>query len=797
MECIDVTLDHVCFHKVSQYNKAGIPFLIGKTDSGQTIKGEMLRPSVGARYRLWGEWRPQKGYNAPAFEFVTHDEVVVETASGFSQYLFNNVDGLGRVKSRAIVDAFGSDVLKVLRETPEKAAEVKGITPEIVDAIREHFGKANLIDPMAYAQVVEMFAGHRISKRIVKAVLDDWGSNAPQMLRDRPYLLLDYPGMGWKTVDAFARATAEYPANGIDRHKAAIVEATARIIGEGHTFATQSEIETTAYSLISARPTDQAWQAALYEGELTTRDDDGVEEVYTLSRLAEAEESIATRLAILAASAAPLPFPLDDDGLLPGQQQALRLIEQHGVVILAGAPGTGKTYTIAKTLTGLVKQSVQSMQVATPTGKAAKRASELLQRALPDVKILTSTIHRALGPTPSKAPEGVPASDAKTNRGRPEFEFARNENNPLETEILVVDESSMADVPLFSKLLKATASGTRLIIVGDPNQLPSVGPGSVLRDAIAAGVPTATLTEVQRNCGTIVRACHSIMRGQTPVPAKRANLETGDNWIHVELSDPAAIAKRIAELHVAPTKLFEERWDRQVISPENGKASIGCNDLNRLLSIALNHKRNQPGLDKAQEGFTPTFVIGDKIVRTKNGLCDLMIPFRPDEEEDSYGFGKRPDWTWNGQGWELTETDLVNGDMGEIVDICEHKDRTYVVVDFKTPDRRCRLPFSDCHLIPAYAMTCHKAQGSGFPYVILPVHHLFYYKVDTGEGLWNREMIYTMFSRAEKLLVTVGLFSAIELAISRPSIGRRQTRLKGLIETSFPKFITQENLSHV
>lgn len=807
LDTLDITLSRIIYHNTSQRNRAGVKYLIARTSSGATIKGEMSKAIEGERYRLWGEWRLQKPYKGrpaeEAFEFQHHEVIIDQSESGISHYLRTHVDGLGMMKSAALVAEFGTDTLTILRTEPERAATVKGITPEIVESIRKHFAETH-IDPMAYAKLVDMFAGYKIPKKVISTLAKDFGSDAPQMIQEKPYLLLAFPRLGWQLVDSFATATAGYPKNGTDRHKAAIVEALERISAQGHTYGTRVDIETIAFGLIDATPTGEAWDAALNEDLIVSKDQDGEKyPAYCLPKLADAEETIAERLATLAATANPLPFTLNDDGLLEGQRNAIRLIEQYGVVILAGAPGTGKTYTITRALSGLVENGITSIKFVAPTGKAAKRAAELLRNALPNCPIEPSTIHRALAPQPSSEAEGVPQAVAKMGRGREEFGFGRGPDSPIEASIIVVDECSMVDAKLGASLFNAVANGSRLIIVGDPNQLPSVGAGSVLRDLIEAGVPTATLTEVQRNSGRIVRACHAILGGQVPEPAAKLDLPNGNNWVHLEISDPSQIAAQIVRLHESARKNgnYNPEWDMQVISPEKRKPGVGCNHLNRLLAELLNPYRQIDPAKVTEDdmGAPPPFERGDKVIRTKNGLCDRMAAEIEGEinGEDADQFAIQepfarsgvvipipedaPTFRWDGKRYGLVETDIVNGDMGTILDICKEGDNWYVVVRFHSPDRLCRLPYGECHLELAYAVTCHKAQGSGFKYVIVPVHDSFYYNARTGEGLWNREMIYTLLSRAETLLVTVGTQQSIRSAVGRKTVGRRRTRLAGLM----------------
>jgi exodeoxyribonuclease V alpha subunit len=360
----------------------------------------------------------------------------------------------------------------------------------------------------------------------------------------------------------------------------------------------------------------------------------------------------------------------------------------------------------------------------------------------------------------------------------------------------------MVDVSLGASLLRAVAPGTRVVFVGDPNQLPSVGPGSVLRDMIAAGVPTAMLTQIQRSAGRIVRACHAIKDGVEPRPSGEADIEGGENWIHLESDEPKEIVETIVNLH-ATVKTMDPLWDMQVVTPQKTRLPFACDNLNRRLSALLNHLAAQEDAAngkagevsgevprdvqaEGEEGYGPPFRVGDKVVRTKNGIADeLMVPgptngFITDEEDF------RVDWNWDGKPWRLTETDVVNGDMGTVLDIVPGDKDAFVVVKFRLPDRLCRLPYGDCHLIPAYAMTAHKCQGSGFPYVIVPVHHSFYWDQKTQTGLFNRELLYTAISRSEKLLVTVGQASAIRAAIGRKTLHQRNTRLRELLHHFYP-----------
>lgn len=772
MQSLDGKIARIKFHKQSKWN--GLMYLIAELDNGETVKGNMDSPVEGMPYRFWGEKKAQKGGYGDAFEFETVEPICDRSTGGMVDYLSAHINGIGRKKARDLVEAFGGETLTILRETPERATEVEGISPAIAAAIRNHFESSAALDPIAYACLVEMFADYKIGKRIVERLVRTFGSAAPDRVRANPYLLLDYPRTGWKTVDALALTECSYDPEGVDRHRAAIRESLERIASDGHTCATGTDILDAADKLLGCHLDRSVLNDLVAEGSVVeTRDEFGP--IYQLASLAEAEKTIAEKLAVLMAAGRPLPAPLateewlaesrlgDDD-----QARAVKMIEENAVVILAGPPGTGKTYTLSRVLGRLRQIGLVSIRVMAPTGKASKRAAELLYQVAGCGGIPCTTVHKALAPSPNVESNKAAKADARFGRGREEFAFGKDEAHPFDEHVLVIDEGSMIDVRLFANVVRAIKPGTRLIIVGDWNQLPSVGPGSVLRD-IRGLIPTAELTRIRRSDGggTVVRACHAIKDGRVPEDADALDLPT-KNWIHLEIDDPDEIASKIVDLH-ATTRRFDPILDMQVVSAQKGKHAFGCDNLNRLLSELLNpgHASGREGRD--EEGGPP-FRIGDKIVRTKNGLADEMIEWRRSEEYDAGYDDSRPDLYWQDRGYKVHEIPIVNGDMGQVLDITEEA-RPSVIVQFRDPDRLVRLPYSDCHLIPAYAMTVHKMQGSGAKYIIIPAHKAFYH------GLFTRELFYTALSRTEIVCVTVGQWSSIVAAIGRQSIHLRKTTL--------------------
>lgn len=772
MESMDGSISRVMWSGTSKWDPAGEAYSIIKLANGSTVKGKMSEPKVGWNYRFFGEWKPQKGGYGDAFEFSAFEPLVDRSTAGQAEYLATFVDGIGRTKSAALVEALGVDTLDILRTDPGRALSVPGITQGIVDAIVEHFGRQQ-IDPIAFARLTDIFNSgeHRISRKTIEQIVKDFGSNAPDKVLKNPYLLLTYPRIGWKLADSFAMTTAQYDPCGVERQKAAIAEAVEQVLLEGHTFAVIAEVEAKTYSLIGMMPDMMAIEAAAEEGAIII---DG--EAISVPRVWEAESEIARHLARISANATPLDFELSREGLAGDQIAAIDVIQNNGVCLLIGPPGCGKSYTIAKVVRSLKDNGIESVRIVAPTGKAAKRASELLEKVgkFPVGCIPSTTIHKALSPVHSTAPSGVPSESAKFGRGRDAFDFGHDEDDPLDCQYLIIDESSMVDVKLGASLLAAVPSGCRVVFVGDENQLPSVGPGSMLRDLIEAGLPTALLTEIKRSDGggRVVKACHAIKDGREPEPAPEISLPT-ENWVHIEHSDPAAISRTIVELHDMVREGQDPKWRIQVISAQKSKHAFACDHLNYLLSQKLNPPSPS---DQSNENFAPPFRVADKVIRVKNGVVDQLNPARFDDAAD---------YDWDGKSWDVEECPIVNGDMGTVLDIVQESRGASVIVLLRDPERIVRIPYSEHNLNLAYAVTVHKAQGSGFPVTIMPVHTAFHWDSRSNTGLFCRELFYTGISRAEEILVTVGQWAAVRAAIGRKTVGNRRTRLQQLVTPIF------------
>jgi len=386
--------------------------------------------------------------------------------------------------------------------------------------------------------------------------------------------------------------------------------------------------------------------------------------------------------------------------LFPDQQAALDRATESHVFILTGAPGTGKTYTIRQIIAAFPGKTIR---LAAPTGKAARRMYELTGTP-------AQTIHKLLEPE-------------KTDDG---FAFTRNESNPVNADIIIIDETSMIDVRLAASLLRAVKPNTRVIFVGDSYQLPPVGPGNVLKDMIDAGLPSVELTTIKRqDAGLIVRNCHHVKNGED-IEIENAN---GSDFFFLGQVSESKIQKTILDLVARrlPERYgFDPLRDIQIISPLREKTILSCKALNTEAQARLNPA---PVIEKS------AFKSGDKIIQTKN----------------DYKEG------------------IINGDIGYVTDI--DMSEKAVSVEFDNPTRIVTLPLYANNLELAYAVTCHKYQGSEAPAIILPIHPAF------GSFLMQRNWLYTAISRAQRLCVIVGHRDEVRKIIGRNQQHKRFTNL--------------------
>ena len=411
------------------------------------------------------------------------------------------------------------------------------------------------------------------------------------------------------------------------------------------------------------------------------------------------------------------------------QMLAVRMVQDNKISLLSGGPGTGKTTTVLEIVNQAEEDGLIIAQAA-PTGKAAKRMAEATGR-------YASTIHSML----------VCQFDGS------EFSFFHNETNPLPVDLLIIDETSMITNDLMARVFEAiNIRRTSLLLVGDPYQLPSVGAGAVFRDFLESGVfPHIELDIIHRNSGRIVEICHDIKLGKTFFPDDALDLEADNpiNMIHVECSTPEKTMEAVKTIMCVamPRRGYNPVDDVMVLSPVNTKGPLSCLSLNRMLRQELNPERHRDPKaveaelkQQAEDEAYMEFRAGDKVIQTKNDKAE----------------------TTDGE-----KTFVVNGDMGKINAI----DGKTIIVDFTEPFRQVVLPRVNNNLLHAYCITCHRAQGSESPVVIIPLHRQFNYFL-------SNSWLYTAISRGKEIVITVGAFGTIERAIKNRVPNNRMTRLK-------------------
>lgn len=730
-------------------------FLIGTCDCADApngkfdIKGYMAQAGFGETYELTGEWETHDRYGRQ-LKITSARLVLPDTEAGIRRYLSKTKSHVGEPIARAIVNKFGKDSLDVLREHPERVAEaVPGITVERARVIAEELIQDG---EMAEARVnlEQLLAGYKLSDRVVTAVLAYYGTNAALVVRDNPYSLTMFHGVGFRTADTIALNRVEYPEDGIERRKAAVMHAMRENLSRnGHTVMDREWMEREVIKLIRMAPGDDAVSQLIEDGYLanTSIGDPGLQ--LTDDRLAE--ESIAERLRKLSERPPRGVGEIDTDGLTDGQAAFCEGMARHNVIILTGGPGTGKTFTADRVVRARreavivavgdsdeppspsVMADIRTTDACAPTGKAAKRVAE--STGLP-----ARTIHSLLRLIPNDDGDFTASDDPVV----------------IDPGLLIIDETSMVDTALFAALLDRVADTTQVLIIGDTEQLQSVGRGAVLRDMRDAGIPTYNLTEIMRNAGPLLEGVHAVGRGECPVFCDRLDPDNGLNIRFLEV-DGERVATgilrtldRIAELGHDPA------WDCQVVSPVNRTQPVGVDPLNEMLA---------PYLLKADVRDDTPFRTGEKVIQTKNGMAATAHP------------GARGRYTIDHQN----EVRVVNGDLGRVLGFgtenVNGKDRHFLAVRHWYPDRTVAYPVRKNTLKMAWAMTVHKMQGSSAPFIIIPVHRSF-----AGGPIWTREWLYTGISRAETACILVGEMGLFRRGIAKATSSARDTRLRHLIE---------------
>ena len=696
--------------------------------SGQpvTVVGTVPMPSVGERLMVTGHWNSHSSYGKQ-FEAEFLERLLPHTETEILSYLSSrNIKGIGPVTAARIVKKFGANALRIIELEPQRLAEIPGISATKAQAIAEAYRLQ-----IGMRQLMEFFSVHQLPSELAVKTYRIYGESSIDLITEDPYLLMD-KGLEapFGAVDRFAIELG-FPGDDHRRIDAGLLFELNYNLTGGHSFLPEEKLTAATAQLLSVDPeTVRAGLARLTEAELLVRDAlAGISIIY-LPELYVAERSVSARLLRQTGQFCPEPPNLEaalrriaQESPLeysPQQAQAIRDAATSSLLLITGGPGTGKT-TILNGILSLYSQLGIRCLLAAPTGRAAKRLSEVTGQE-------ASTIHRLLEAT----------VDPHTGN----MYFVRDSENPLKTDALIVDEMSMVDVQLLHHLLQALPERSRLILVGDPDQLPPVGPGFPFSDMLRSNaLPSVRLTEIFRQAqqSLIVTNAHRINRGELPELRN-----TKSDFFFLPAKSEEAAAELIVSLCASrlPKNMGIPADQIQVLSPTK-KGGTGTVHLNRLLQGVLNPQT--PGKKERQVGDY-TFREGDRVMQIRNNY-DIL---------------------WKTTDGSTVGTGVFNGDIGILQKIDPDMELVTVLYD----DREVEYEFTQLNeLEPAYAMTVHKSQGSEYRAVILSVWNGSQY-------LLNRSVLYTAVTRARELLILVGRQETVAVMTQNAKTNRRYSGLK-------------------
>lgn len=671
-----------------------------------TVVGMLMDVVVGTNLEINGVWKVDKKYGQQ-FEAHTWQEVMPATVYGIEKYLGSGlIKGIGPKYAKKIVAKFGADTLDIIEENIERLGEVEGIGKKRIQQI-----KFSWVRQREIKNVMVFLQSHDVSSAYAAKIYKAYGNEAVKRVQENPYQLADdIWGIGFKTADTIA-VKMGIEKDEFNRLRSGIKYALGELGNEGHVFAYREQLIKKGKELLDVTESqlDEVIERMMKTDDLKVEEDAiylppfYYAEIGTAKRLrmiisAEAEENIFTQDQMVDLGRIQKTLGISYDDV---QAEAIHRAANSKVMVLTGGPGTGKTTTTQGIIQAFLDKGL-SILLAAPTGRAAKRMSEATGRE-------AKTIHRLLE---FKPPEG----------------YKRNEENPLEGDVLLVDECSMIDIMLMNSLLKAVPANMRLVLIGDVDQLPSVGAGNVLRDIIdSEAVPVVRLTKIFRQAqqSRIITNAHKVNEGKFP------DISNGKNsdFFFLNREEPEVIAKEIVELvkNKLPNYYKVKPSEIQVLTPMQ-KGIIGAINLNQELQKAIN-----PSMEGIRRGGY-IFKQYDKVMQIRNNY----------------------------------DKEVFNGDIGRILEIDTEDNTLTVLFD----GRKVLYEASELdELVQAYACTIHKSQGSEYPIVVMPVSMTHFM-------MMQRNLIYTGITRSKKVCVVVGTMKALGYAVRNITVTKRNTMLK-------------------
>ncbi|WP_346886579.1 ATP-dependent RecD-like DNA helicase [Clostridium sp. UBA4395] len=678
-----------------------------------TIVGIIPFINESQEYSVQGEWTVHPKFGKQ-FKIESIHEIIPTTTSGIEKYLASGViEGIGKVTAKKIVEFFGEDTIKILDSNIEKLEEIPGIGKKRINTIMKSY-----LEQRVTKDIIIFFQSYGITVNMAMKIYKKFGVNCINIVKDNPYILTEYiSGIGFRTADSIAKSLG-IEKDSLFRIKSGVIYIINEFCAIGNTFIPMDRLRDKGMKLleIDSEKFDEGVYELIIDGKIKVEVVDNIDAVYNMSYL-YLEMSVTRKIVELATTnydklSLNVNEKINDFEskanikLANSQKEAIEGAFFNGIEVITGGPGTGKT-TIINCIVSIFESLGLKVFMAAPTGRAAKRMAEATGRE-------AKTIHRLL---------------EIGSYSEEEVDEIENETSAIECDVLIVDEASMVDISLMNALLKAMQIGTRLIIVGDVDQLPSVGPGNVLRDIIESdAVKVVRLNEIFRQGqeSMIVQNAHLINEGKMPI----LNTKNSDFYLE-RAADSEVMLEKIIGLVKTRLPKFNVEWDSvrdiQVLSPMR-KGIMGIDNLNIQLQQVLNPKSKDKDEVEIKDMI---FRVGDKVMQIKNNYTLKWSKNNSSEE---------------GKG-------VFNGDVGYITEVDEDEDKITVCFE---DDKIVEYEESDLDEITlAYAVTIHKSQGSEFPVVIMPMF--------MGPPLlMNRNLLYTGITRAKKLVVLVGNSKVVE-----------------------------------